>query len=93
MSESLGPTALALAESLINHPFAWPGGYPRYAVMDDGEALCHRCVSSNKMLIAKAPDGDEWHINMVSINWEDPQLFCAHCGKRIESAYAEPEEK
>jgi len=24
-------------------------------------------------------------------NWEDPELFCDHCGSRIESAYAEPE--
>jgi hypothetical protein len=23
------------------------------------------------------------------VNWEDPDLFCVHCQKRIESAYAE----
>jgi hypothetical protein len=25
----------------------------------------------------------------LEANWEDPDLFCDHCGDRIESAYAE----
>jgi hypothetical protein len=27
----------------------------------------------------------------LEVNWENPELFCDHCGNRIESAYAEPQ--
>jgi hypothetical protein len=33
--------------------------------------------------------GMSWHLE---VNWEDPDLFCDHCGARIESAYAEDAE-
>jgi hypothetical protein len=29
-------------------------------------------------------------VEALDVNWEDPDLFCDHCGNRIESAYAEP---
>jgi hypothetical protein len=25
----------------------------------------------------------------LEVNWEDPALYCDHCGNRIESAYVE----
>ena len=91
-NEPIGPTGLQLANDLATNPYAWPGGYPRFAIMDDGEAMCHKCVASNKEFIGDAEDGDEWHLHAVSVNWEDGSLYCCHCNARIESAYAEPEE-
>ena len=37
--------------------------------------------------LQRARDG--WAAYGVNINWEDPSLYCAHSGERIESAYAE----
>jgi hypothetical protein len=71
--------------------YAWPGGYPLYYLMDDGEALCPDCANdpSNPVHIDGLRDG--WRIEAPDINYEDAQLYCAHCNKRIESAYAEDE--
>jgi hypothetical protein len=30
-------------------------------------------------------------VEALDVNWEDPSLYCDHCGARIESAYAEVE--
>jgi hypothetical protein len=78
----------------IRNKFAWPGGYPMYLIMSDGEPMCHSCAKGNFKLIARATrDGsrDGWAAAAVDINWEDPQCICCHCNERIESAYAEDE--
>jgi len=76
----------------IRAPYAWPGGYPRYFVMNDGEALSFEAARENRRLILesirdRASDG--WEIAACAINWEDPQLYCAHSGALIPSAYAD----
>jgi hypothetical protein len=71
---------------------AWPGGYPRYFVCDDGEALSFESAKKNRRLILESlrdGDNDGWRIMGCDINWEDPALFCSDTGQRIESAYAE----
>ncbi len=63
--------------------------------MGDGEALSHASARENLWQIARATrDGYEkqWVFLGHEINWEDPDLRCAHSGERIESAYAEPDE-
>lgn len=70
--------------------FAWPGGYPIYYIMDAGEALCAKCANENREL--DTGDKNGWHVIGQDINWEDSELFCAHCNQRI-SAYAEEEAK
>lgn len=68
---------------------AWPGGYPRYIVIEDGEALCFDCLKNEQASIEgvdEAPARD-WTIAGCDVNEEDNDLFCAHCGARIESAY------
>jgi len=35
--------------------------------------------------------GSESYPVALDVNWENAELFCAHSGERIESAYAEPE--
>jgi hypothetical protein len=76
-----------------NGPYAWPGGYPLYWVMADGEPVAFRVANTEcrrQMLEALAGAGEhDWRPIGVEINWEDANLFCAHTGERIESAYAE----
>ena len=72
--------------------FAWPGGYPIFYVTSDGASLCPSCVTKERAQIMRSTherSRDGWAITGRDINWEDPELFCEHCDKRIESAYAE----
>jgi len=82
-------------KNLIRQPYAWPGGYPRYAIMADCEALCVKCCKSEFKLILKETRDkgtrSGWCFYGVDINWEDNDLYCVHCGDRIESAYGDDE--
>lgn len=78
-----------LRDELIASPYAWPGGYPMFAVTSDGGALCHRCCESESRSIGSTYGTDGWAIAVLDVNWEDPDLYCDHCGSRIESAYTE----
>lgn len=81
-------------KEFIRHPYAWPGGYPRFAVCDDGAALCHKCTKANAKLIIRSTREearDGWDVAGVDINYEDETLYCEHCNERIESAYGEKE--
>lgn len=70
---------------------AWPGGYPTYLVMQDGGILCHACAVAERGRIAEETFDDAWMVLGYECNWEDPSLYCDHCSKRVESAYAEDE--
>lgn len=78
-------------KEFAKHPYTWPGMYPRFAIMSDGETLCHRCV---KKYLGQIVDStvkryrDGWAVDAIDINWEERDLFCAHCSQAIESAYA-----
>ena len=80
-----------LAQGLVEQPYAWPGGYPRFAITRDYGCLCKKCVKDELPLIKAAGDDADaqWEVIAVEINWEDNSLYCDHCGDRIESAYAE----
>lgn len=72
--------------------FAWPGGYPLYYLCTDGGVLCPDCANREIALIDEAiknPGCDkQWELIGVDINYEDTSLYCDHCSKQIESAYA-----
>lgn len=78
-------------------PWAWPGGYPLYFVCDDGEALCFACARKEYRQVVRShrhpwvsnSEMNQWRIATYDTNWEDPDLRCAHCNERIQSAYAE----
>ena len=57
-------------------PYAWPGGYPRYAVDADGDTFCPSCCQHYVDTSCS-----------IEVNWEDPDLFCCECGSAIEVAY------
>lgn len=86
--------AMQEAKSVAREPFAWPGGYPRFLLMTDGGCLCPDCVKREFRLIAQATVKgyrDGWQAAAADINWEDPNLFCDHCGRHIEPAYSDGE--
>jgi hypothetical protein len=66
--------------------YAFPGGYPIYYLAADNGVLCPKCANE----YTPERDNDE-QLKPVAfgINYEDAQLYCEHCNKRIESAYAE----
>ncbi len=75
----------------VKDKFAWPGGYPLFIILADGESLCVNCGKENLGLIAidTQPFGGSWRALGIDINWEDSALRCVHCSKLIESAYNE----
>ncbi len=76
--------------ALADGPYAWPGGYPLYFVCADGAALSFEAAKQEAAFIRDAIIGKadpQWQVTHLAINWEDVDLWCAHLGKRIESAY------
>lgn len=84
----------ALVQSVkrfVKEKYAWPGGYPMFMIMSDGDVLCHTCTKKNlKQILTstreKARDG--WKAGGVDINYEDKDLYCANCDEQIEVAYS-----
>lgn len=89
-------TVKALMDQLRAGEFTFPGGYPCFFVLADGEALSFDAVKDNLLQCARATrnhgkkpfcSDKQWAIVGCEINYEDPALRCAHTGKLIESAY------
>ena len=76
-----------LRDKLIESPYAFPGGYPMFAVTSDGGALCKDCCKSESRSIGTTYGGDGWQVTGLSINYEDKDLYCDHCSQPIECAY------
>ena len=78
--------------AMRNGPYAWPGGYPCYFIMSDGEALSFKAArKERRQLLEALRDGDDsgWRPIAVEINWEDAALYCTHTNERIPSAYVD----
>ena len=58
------------------------GSYPIFYVTKRSGVLCADCANAQGR---KHDDPVVAH----DANWEDPDLYCDDCSKRIESAYAE----
>jgi hypothetical protein len=85
-------TTAELKNEIRSGKYAWPGGYPKYFVTDDGEAMSFDSVKENYRLVldsVKHKNNDGWRVIGVDINWEDDSLICCHSGNKIESAYGE----
>lgn len=79
-----------VAAEIRNGAYAWPGGYPKFFVTQDGEALCYKCARKEFRRVAwdflnNASTG--WRIEAVAVNWEGRDLYCDNCSEQIESAY------
>jgi hypothetical protein len=92
-------TVKQLMRDLRAGKFTSIGSYPTYFLTADGEALSYEAVRKNLWQVARATrdyptqkwnmDVRQWAVIGFDVNWENPDLTCAHTGKRIESAYAE----
>lgn len=78
----------------VRNPYAWPGGYPIYLTMQDGEMLCHDCVKVEYRSISAAlrdpdPRHNPWRPLYAAALWENPEgaHTCAHCNTTLEPAY------
>ena len=79
--------SLRLADKLHKEPYAWPGGYPLYAVTSDSAALCHKCCGTERSAIGTTTGSDGWCVVGIGINWDEQDLICDHCGDMIEAAF------
>lgn len=73
-------------------PYAWPGGYPCFFAMSDGEALSFAAAKAERRQLLEAlaaRDNSGWRPVALEINWEDPDLICAHTNAPIECAYCD----
>ena len=77
--------AIQFSLGIIREPYAWPGGYERIAITDDGGVLCHKCVKSELYQIAWSYKGDGWHVVETDITkyYDEELLYCGHCGKLL----------
>lgn len=70
--------------------YAWPGGYPLYAICADCEVIDAQSARENYRQVLRAtrnPGTDsQWEIIGVDVHWEGEPLQCAHSGRFIESA-------
>lgn len=85
--------AINALKNAIRQPYAWPGGYPVYIMLTDGELLCRDCARKEfKQIVhsTKHSIRDGWQAAGATILWEGTE-FCAHCAKQLESAYGEGE--
>ena len=67
----------------------WPGGYPLYFIMADGEPMSFYAALTEARLIIEAMLRGDKHDQWRVIGCEDTELFCCHTNQRIESAYGE----
>ena len=84
--------SLRKADQLVASPYAWPGGYPMFALLTDGACLCKDCAKSERESIGTTTGSDGWTISTLDINWENSELNCDNCGNFIESAYGQETE-
>ena len=54
----------------------------------DGASVCPKCANGDEFRTWDA-DNLEFFIVAAAANYENTELFCAACGERIPSAYAD----
>jgi hypothetical protein len=72
-------------------PYAFPGGYPLFFLMADGETCSFKALKdkSNRRVILEAlrdKNDKQWQPIYLHINYEG-DLTCAHTNEPIERAY------
>ena len=80
------------AKDFARQPYAWPGGYPLALITADGACLCSGCTRKDFRLICAESFQNTncgFRVAGVEVNWENTDLNCDRCGKRMESAYGE----
>ena len=81
-----------MVKRAIREPYTWPGGYPVYTVMYDGELLCPDCAKAEFKQIVRDTRLHVgcWQAAGSEILWEsDEILTCCHCNKTLQTAYGD----
>ncbi len=95
MANRLAREILGQVKRAIREPYAWPGGYPVYTVMADGELLCPECAKQNfRQIVADTNSrwNNNWRAAGAGVKWEGPDEHCCHCNKALPSAYGGEDE-
>lgn len=77
-------------------PYAWPGGYPLFFLMSDGETMSYKAAEENADQVREAiadGSGCGWRVVAVEVNWEDADMVCCHSGEPIDCAYPPDDEE
>ena len=70
--------------------FTQLGGYQMYLLCSDGAPLCFKCGRKELRNILPAIQNEDrggWRVVAADINYEDNELYCAHCNDKIPAAY------
>jgi hypothetical protein len=74
--------------------YAWPGGYPCFLLMADGEVIDAKAARERyREVLGALRRGDtrsDCYSVGVEVHWEGAPLVCAHSGREIPSAYGDP---
>ena len=76
----------------IRNPYAWPGGYPKTAICDDGGLLCSDCLKKEYRNVCHSTLNqwrDGWQVTAVDVMWEGDN-HCDHCNACV-NAYPSKE--
>ena len=90
--ERPGNIVIESVKRAIREPYAWPGGYPVYTVMYDGELLCPDCARAEFRQIVRDTRLHVgcWQARGAEVLWEsDTAPMCCHCGKTLQTAYGD----
>lgn len=79
--------------SIVRHPYAWPGGYERLIVTEDGDLLCSQCSRKEARRIMSdvrdgyntgwLPKGDCYEAVSADCCSDDYKSRCDHCGREF----------
>ncbi len=87
MTPQFNFTHSKLVKNLIREPFAWPGGYEKFAITSDGEYLCHQCVKKEFKTILHSTlfsYSDGWQVAALEAECNtDSETICSHCYRVI----------
>jgi hypothetical protein len=72
-----------IQESIRNQPYAWPGGYERHGITDDGALLCSRCIREEYRRLSEADPGDGWYLAAATCDAEFDHGTCSHCYRAV----------
>lgn len=74
-------------KDIIRCPYAWPGGYEKVMLADDGGAICHQCVAREyRIILDSTRKGykDGWQCAGVFLADDaDDGVICDHCYRTI----------
>ena len=82
-----------LLKDIIRNPFAWPGGYEKALLMNDGGVVCHVCAKNEYWNILHSTRGeynDGWDVRAVFLIELQSQsgdqgydAQCDHCSREL----------